>query len=113
MIRMWDQEGRLLGAFAAGHHVHAIAFTPDSRWMAVGGAESGGLNMLSRQIFSARIGGGNGVTIRVWRVADGAMVVALDPFADEVVPIAISPDGQSLAAGSDTGEVALWKLTLR
>jgi WD40 repeat protein len=113
MIRMWDKEGTPLHAFAAGHHVHAITFTPDGRWMAVGGAESGGLNMLSRQIFGARIGGGTGVTVRVWRVADGAMVAALNPFADQVVPIAISPDGQSLAAGSDTGEVALWKLTPR
>jgi len=93
MIRMWDKEGTPLLAIPAGHHVHAIAFTPDARWMAVGGAESGGLNMLSRQIFSARIGGGNGVTVRVWRVADGAMVAALNPFANDVVPIAISSDG--------------------
>jgi WD40 repeat protein len=113
MVRIWDQDGRPLRAFAAGHHVHAIVFTPDNRWMAVGGAESGGINMLSRQIFSARVGGGNGVTVRVWRVADAAMVAALNPFADEVVPIAISPDGQFLAAGSDTGEVALWKLMQR
>jgi WD40 repeat protein len=81
--------------------------------MAVGGAESGGINMLSRQIFGARIGGGNGVTVRLWRVADGAMVAALNPFSSEVSPIAVSPDGQWLAAGADTGEVALWKVTPR
>jgi hypothetical protein len=69
--------------------------------------------MLSRQIFSRRIGGGNGVTVRVWRFADGAMVAALNPFANDVVPIAISSGGQWLAAGSETGEVALWKLTPR
>ena len=69
--------------------------------------------MLSRQIFGARIGGGNGVTVRLWRVADGAMIAALNPFADEVSPIAISPDGHWLAAGSGTGEVALWRLTAR
>jgi WD40 repeat protein len=113
MIRMWDKEGNPSRVFAAGHHVHRIAFTPDGRFMAVGGAESGGLNMLSRQIFGARIGGGNGVTVRLWRVSDGAMVAALNPFADEVSPIVISPDGRWLAAGSDAGEVALWKLTPR
>jgi WD40 repeat protein len=113
MIRVWDKEGSPLRAFEAGHHVHRIAFTPDGRFIAVGGAESGGLNILSRQIFGARIGGGNGVTVRLWRVADGAMVAALNVFADEVSPIAISPDGRWLAAGSDAGEVALWKLTPR
>jgi hypothetical protein len=30
-----------------------------------------------------------------------------------LVPIAIGSDGQWLAAGSETGEVALWKLTPR
>lgn len=112
-IRIWDRDGKPVRTIEAGHHVHAIAFTPDNRWMAVGGAESGLLNMLSRQIFGARIGGGNGVTVRLWRVSDGAMVTALNPFADEVRPIAISPDGNWLAAGSESGEIALWKLAPR
>jgi WD40 repeat protein len=68
--------------------VGCVAFFPDGRWLATGSDDG---------------------SIRVWQVADGALVYSAHAHAGAVNSIAYTPDGKTLASGSDDGSVRLWK----
>lgn len=109
-IRFWRGDGTPLRTLAAGQYVDAVTFSADGKWLASGGRESHGINAVVKQVFGHRLAPGYGVSTRLWRVSDGAMVAAFDRQSDDVVAVAISPDARWLAAGSDDGTVALWAL---
>jgi WD40 repeat protein len=48
--------------------------------------------------------------VRLWRVADGALLRTLEGHTSSVWGVAFSPDGQTLASGSGDETVRLWKL---
>ena len=110
-IRFWRRDGAPLRTLAAGQFVDAVAFSADGEWLAAGGRESHGRNAVFKQVFGRRPDGSHGVSARIWRVRDGAMIAAFDRQADDVVAVAISPDGTWFASGSDDGSVALWRLS--
>jgi WD40 repeat protein len=110
-IRLWRSDGAPLRTIAAGQFVDTVAFSADGNWLAAGGRESHGRNAVFKQLFGRRPDDGHGVSARIWRVRDGAMVAAFDRQEDDVVAVAISPDGRWFASGSDDGSVALWRLT--
>jgi WD40 repeat protein len=109
-IRLWRGDGTPLRTLAAGQYVDAVTFSADGKWLASGGRESHGINAVVKQIFGHRLASGYGVSSRLWRVSDGAMIAAFNRQSDDVVAVAISPDARWLAAGSDDGSVALWAL---
>ena len=109
-IRLWRGDGTPLRTFAAGQYVDSVTFSADGKWLASGGRESHGINAVVKQVFGHRLASGYGVSTRLWRVSDGAMIAAFDRQSDDVVAVAISPDGQWFASGSDDGTVALWAL---
>jgi WD40 repeat protein len=49
-------------------------------------------------------------TVRVWNADSGAAVRTLNGLNDQVFALAISPDGNLVAAGSYAGEVSIWKV---
>jgi WD40 repeat protein len=49
--------------------------------------------------------------VQVWSVGDGQAVHTFTEPGDRAVSLALSPDGQTLAAGSDDGHVYVWDLT--
>ena len=112
-IKLWTADGAPTKTLYAGHHVHNLAFSPDGRWLAAGGSESAGLQMLWRQLFGSRIGGGNGVTVRIFRLADGQPVAAMAAQAGEIRGMGMSPDGSLLATGAEDGSIALYRLAPR
>jgi len=109
-IRLWRGDGTPVRTFAAGQYVDAVTFSADGKWLASGGRESHGINAVVKQVFGHRLASGYGVSSRLWRVSDGAMIAAFDRQSDDVVAVAISPDSRWLAAGNDDGTVALWAL---
>jgi WD40 repeat protein len=110
-IRLWRSNGDAVRTLDAGQFVDAIAFSADGKWLASGGRESHGIYAIVKDIFGRHLFGGGNPTARLWRVADGAMVAALDRQPDDVVAVGFSGDGSWLATGSDDGTVALWRLS--
>jgi len=92
LIQLWDAaDGRRLRTLQAQHFgaVVSLAFSPDGALLAAGDEH-----------------------IRLWRVADGALVQILPalPEAALVCGLAFAPDGTMLAAGSGDNVVRLWRV---
>jgi WD40 repeat protein len=102
-IKLWRvSDGRCVDTLTGGtDHVYAVAFSPDQRWLASGGRERGALGTLWKQTFGHRLLGGNGTTVRLWRVSDCSVQSVLNAHADDVRSVAFSPDSRWLAEGSE------------
>jgi WD40 repeat protein len=99
-------DGKPVRRLDVGNHAYKLAFSPDSRWLANAGRARGGLGTLWHGMTG---GGGDGQPLRFWRVADGALVQALN-LPEDVMHIDFSPDGRWLVASADDGIITLWRL---
>lgn len=80
-----------------GHYgdVRCAAWSPDGRWVATGSGID--YNNSSRDL-----------TIKIWRVADRALVRTFTAHQRGITAMAFSPDGAWLATGSEDKTVKLW-----
>jgi WD40 repeat protein len=110
-VRLWRvADGARVRTLTGGSdHVYAVAFSPDGRWLASGGRARGAFWTAWHQLTGQ---GPKGPAVRLWRVADGALQATLE-HSDDVMALAFSPDGRTLAAASTDGSNALWRLTAR
>jgi len=74
-----------------------LAFSPDNAWLA---AANHAVNVY------ANIDN----VVRIWDLASGGVAATLPGSAAEIVSIALSPDGKTLAAGEANGGIRLWQL---
>ncbi|HEX8483597.1 MAG TPA: WD40 repeat domain-containing protein [Allosphingosinicella sp.] len=96
-------------ALVVGNHAYKLAFSPDGRWLANAGRARGALGTLWHALTGA---GAESEAVRLWRVADGALVQALK-MPEDVMYVGFSPDGSWLAASGDDGAVTLWRLNAK
>jgi WD40 repeat protein len=106
-IRIWrSADGAGLRTLGNGKHVDAVQFTPDGKWLISGGHAHGAVGAIWRQLTG---GGGDGDAVRVWRTADMVPVAVL-PHPDDVISLAISPDGHWLVTSGEDSRFRLWRL---
>jgi WD40 repeat protein len=113
-IRLWRlRDGALLRTLRGGtNHVWSVTFSRDGEWLASAGRERGAFGSFWTELVGARfrsLKGGDGYSVRLWRVRDGALVQALATGSD-VTSVAFSPDGQWLATSNEDGALKLWRL---
>jgi WD40 repeat protein len=99
-------DGRPVRRLEVGNHAYKLAFSRDGRWLVNAGRARSGLGTLWHGLSGA---GGEGAPVRLWRVADGALVKILK-IPEDVMYVGFSPDGRWLAASADDGRVTLWRL---
>ncbi|MBU2574844.1 MAG: WD40 repeat domain-containing protein [Elusimicrobia bacterium] len=69
--------------------IYSIAFSPDGKYLASGGA---------------------GNALKLWRLEDGTRVRTFTGHTSFINSVAFSPDGKNLASASDDGTVKLWSV---
>ncbi len=95
-VRQWHATddakklGKQIRSFAGGKALFKLAYHPDAKspLLAVGGADN---------------------NVRLFNANTGASLKTMSGLTDWVFAIAFSPDGQWVAAGSNNGEIRIWK----
>jgi WD40 repeat protein len=103
MIRLWDaQTGQPVGEPFKGHDgsIYDIAFSPDSRRLASGGCAK-------EQANGTCLKG----EIRMWNTENRQPVASIEAHNDAVLSLAFSPDGKTLASGSNDTTIRRWNVT--
>jgi WD40 repeat protein len=107
-VRIWTAKGVAVRTIDATNHAYSVAFSPDSAYLAAGTRELSALGTLWKQVAGPSTK--RGVSVRIWRVRDAALVQTL-AAQDDVMSVAFSPDGKWLATSSEDGSAKLWRLT--
>jgi WD40 repeat protein len=111
-IRLWD-----VAAGTELNHVEvksitenlSLAFSPDSKTLACGGAWDDSSFLLNRPNSGIEgIEPKEGYFVLLWDAATGKELRRFAGLMDKIKSVAFAPDGKTLAAASGDGRVALW-----
>ena len=129
-IRLWDAAtAQLIRTWRPGHTVHALAFSPDSKYVVLAGSRGTAavfdvatgtefirLTGHKKRLFAAAFSpdgkhiatGGSDATIKLWDAATGKPVRTLSGHKGTVWWVAFSRDGKRIASGSSDCTMRLW-----
>jgi WD40 repeat protein len=113
VVRLWrieaDKARAVPVVLKVPQHVYGVTFSGDSRYVASGSREKGALGTMIKH-FAGRLAMRRDPTVHVWRIEDGALLLALSEPADDVHSVAFSPDGVWLAASGADKAVHVWRI---
>ena len=133
-VYLWRiEDGKLLDIWAHSAPVLSIAFSPAGHTLVSAEARTGTIRLwrvsdgeqmhlltghsddVTGVAFSSdgntlASAGGRDNTVRLWRLSDGALLRTLT-HPGEVLSLAFSPDGQTLAAGISDNTICLWRVS--
>jgi WD40 repeat protein len=134
-ICLWDTVARrtlhAMRGHSEGTDVYSLAFSPDERFGASGGADGilrlwdlergslkrcfpghrGGIFSVAFSPDGRRlVSGGKDSVVHLWDVGTGEEIKAFDGHSAEVRSVAFSPDGRYLVSGSFDKTLRLWRL---
>ncbi|HVG42282.1 MAG TPA: WD40 repeat domain-containing protein [Chitinophagaceae bacterium] len=107
---LWNvRTQRLIHTLKVAEHVQAVAFSPDSKRLLTGGRDKpmiGELlqNLLGDSKFN------KGVSARIWDVETGELLQTFTSHANDVMDVAYSNDGKTIATASADKTVELWNI---
>jgi WD40 repeat protein len=129
-LNVWDESWKQTGPLP--FRAHAVAWCPDSRFVAVGTSDGAAVvNGYTAQVTAQAkghpqpvaavavhphrplvlTGGGDG-TVRLWEYTESSLTPreSFDWQVGRVTTVAVSPDGTLAACGGVSGEVVVWDL---
>ncbi len=131
-LRIWDVKSHQPIALLSGHtdHIHAVAISPDERWIASAGHYSVKIwdaallvetvSFPRRMVLddfslafhpdNRRLAAGDVRTLTIWDVLERKPVQLLHGHTDEIHAVAISRDGRRLASAAFDNSIKLWDL---
>jgi WD40 repeat protein len=87
-LQVRDSAGEVIDLVRAGADIHCVAFSRDGRYLAAG----------------------HGAEVQLWDLATRRVQRTLRGHRERVRCLAVSPDGTTLASGSDDWQIRLWDL---
>jgi len=107
-IIIWDYEQhKLLQSMKVAEHVQAVAFSPDDKRLMTGGRDKPMIGEFLQNIFGDSKFN-KGVSGRLWDVQSGKLLQTFTHHTNDMMDLAYSHDGNSIATASADKTVDVW-----